>query len=131
MRGGEDLLRRLVRLAKFPSRATAERMVLEGAQIIVEEARRLVPVRSGRLRDSITAQAGEASGAAVGARSRGVSVSIGPSLPKGWYGHFIEFGTVDTPAQPFMRPAFDARQREVERKLAAEVKIEVRRATGG
>jgi len=33
--------------------------------------------------------------------------------PKGaWYWHFLEFGTVKQPAQPFIRPAFDAVKNE-------------------
>lgn len=128
--GFDDLLRKLGLLRQVPSRPAAERAVLEGAQIIVEQAKRLVPVRTGRLRDSITARLGDGGGANVGFRGEGVSVTIGPDHRRGWYGHFIEFGTVDQPARPFMRPAFDSRHRAAERKIAAAMKVEIRRVAG-
>jgi HK97 gp10 family phage protein len=40
----------------------------------------------------------------------GMTVYVGPASPDGFYGHMIEFGTVNAPAYPFMRPAFDMAQ---------------------
>lgn len=58
------------------------------AEAIVDAARARVPVVTGELRDSI--QVTEA-GVEVGAD----------------YGVFVEYGTSDTEAQPFLRPAAD------------------------
>lgn len=38
------------------------------------------------------------------------------------FGHLVEFGTVDTPAQPFMRPAFAATSRQVVDRFAGELR---------
>ena len=71
---------------------------------IAEEARRLVPVESGDLRDSIAVST-EVAG--YGAASR--TVYVGPLRAGGssdvFYAHFIEFGTATQRAQPFLAPA--------------------------
>lgn len=72
-----------------------------GAQPIVDEAKRKVPVRTGQLRDSITS---------VVARTREPAqkkVKIGFLYPAARRAHFTEFGTANQPAQPFLRPALD------------------------
>lgn len=64
--------------------------------LIVKEAKRLVPVDTGRLRDSITADTkGEA----------GRSIATGDIVADAPYAGFVEFGTVRQAPQPFMRPA--------------------------
>ena len=52
------------------------------------------------------------------------SVIIGPNLQKsggagadGYYAHFVEFGTAHSPAQPYMRPAFDENKGNVLERL--------------
>ena len=60
------------------------------AEEIAEHARRRAPVLSGELRDSIH----------VTLRGRSLAVVAGAP-----YAAHVEFGTIDTPTQPFMRPA--------------------------
>jgi HK97 gp10 family phage protein len=71
------------------------RRYLEGLAADAEDdAVRLAPVLSGRLRDSISS-----------------GVSVDAQGPFGWvdvgvdYWMFPEFGTEDTPAEPYIRPA--------------------------
>ena len=59
-----------------------------------EEARNFAPVLTGALRDSIEVSHLE------GGRQR---ISVGVR-----YGMYVEFGTFDTPAEPYLRPALDA-----------------------
>ncbi len=48
------------------------------------------------------------------------AVAIGPT--KGFfYGWFLEFGTAHMPAQPFVRPAFDAEHQGALRRLAGVI----------
>ncbi len=58
------------------------------ANDVADLARAYCPVDTGRLRDSITAG------------PNGVSTDVE-------YASFVEYGTSDTPAEPFMRPAAD------------------------
>lgn len=70
---------------------------------VAEEARRLAPVRSGTLRDSIVVST-QLGGYSTDARV----VYVGPLTAGGsdaFYAHFIEFGTVTMRAEPFMAPA--------------------------
>ncbi len=81
------------------------------ARLVAKEAKSRVPVRTGGLRDSIT----------VKRPRRGGTVKIGFKRPDSGKAHLIEFGTAPrttkdgkstgrVAAQPFMRPAIDARE---------------------
>lgn len=70
--------------------------VMEGAKIIADEARRLVPVDTGALKASIKERLD--SGGSTYAEA---SILVGE-----YYGVFVEFGTSKMAAQPFLRPAF-------------------------
>lgn len=67
------------------------------AALIVQEARRIVPVRTGALRDSIgIAPGGEAGSLGMS----GVTIEAGED-----YAGYVEFGTSRMSARPYMRPA--------------------------
>jgi HK97 gp10 family phage protein len=88
---------------RLASRA-GDQSLRAGARIIVAEAKRLAPVRTGALRRSITmASQRQPSGS-----SRRV-VLVGFRPPVSRRAHFTEFGTRHSPAEPFLRPAFDVR----------------------
>lgn len=76
--------------------------------LIVKEAKRLVPVDTGRLRDSITADTqGEASR----------TVATGDIVADAPYAGFVEFGTVRMAPQPYMRPALAKYRRDFKNDL--------------
>lgn len=95
--------------------------VPEAAQLFTEEAKAIVPVDSGNLRDAIHAEVLEDS------PERQI-MQVAPFVEAGneWgfdpaYARRIEYGfvgqdslgrTFHQPAQPYMRPAFDAKQAE-------------------
>jgi HK97 gp10 family phage protein len=64
-----------------------------GSAIILSEAARRVPVRTGKLKSSLSRSV----------RGDGQEAIVGSNDFKS---KFIEFGTNDTPAQPFLFPAF-------------------------
>lgn len=79
-----------------------------GARPIVKEAKRLVPVRSGELKRSITVRK-----ATKRQRRRGFGeIFIGFRGEVSRRAHLSEFGTVHSRADPFMRPALDAKAQE-------------------
>lgn len=90
-------------MAKKPARVAfhraAQAKCLEVAERIVEHIKTdgLVPVRTGRLRDSYHAEA-EGSGAVVKTDAD--------------YWKYQEYGTRNTPAQPHVRPAYEAVRNE-------------------
>lgn len=66
---------------------------LEAAKVIAEEAKRLAPVRTGNLRDSIQAI------------QEGFDVYV---VAEATYAKFVEFGTKRMAARPFIRKALEA-----------------------
>jgi len=81
--------------------------VLKKLKKLPEEAKRLVPVRTGTLKKSI---------GVVKRRSKDKNIirfSVAPLKKKGgWYAHFVEFGTSKMRAKPFMRSAFEKKGEE-------------------
>lgn len=86
---------------KFPNfdRAAAkaevgvEAAIVKAAADVVKDARNRVPVKSGALRNSISASI------------KGNKATIGPTA---FYGRFVEFGTAKMEPQPFLLPAAEA-----------------------
>lgn len=79
------------------------------AKPIVKDAKRLAPRRTGVLRRSIVAVKGKDKGGAYAATR---TVLIGFKKPASSYAHLVEFGTLHSAAQPFIRPAMDARAQD-------------------
>jgi HK97 gp10 family phage protein len=105
--GAVEMERLLKELGPAVASRVGDLALKAGAAPIVEEAKRLVPVRSGKLRDSITAE--------VERKRNGDSerlVLIGFKRPTSAIAHLVEFGTVHSAARPFMRPALDAKAEE-------------------
>jgi HK97 gp10 family phage protein len=137
-------------LSKATARNVVKRVLLKRAQPIVEAARTRAPVRTGRLRDSIIAQArggnagkaafaeamrGGASRAAAGRAAREanraagstVEVAIGPN-DTAFYASMVEFGTEHSGPKPFMRPAWDATKGQVLDGVGDDMWAEIKKA---
>lgn len=80
-----------------------------GGKVVLNQARRDVPVETGQLKKniklSVTVKKGDA------------SASVG-FTDEGYYGRFVEQGTSSQPAQPFLRPALMDNQDEINRAFA-------------
>lgn len=128
-KGFRELDRSLARLERGIPADEQRAALRAGAQVIADEARRLAPVLSGRLRDSIRVVDAGAVGADVAAGENGLAVFIGPvgSTDEGdvYYARFQEEGTSTMRAHPFMRPAAFTKRGEAaritSRLLAADV----------
>jgi HK97 gp10 family phage protein len=64
-------------------------------------------------------------------RASEVEVYIGPAGGQGalFYASHVEFGTVLTPAQPYLRPAWESTKGEVLRLVTEGLKVEVDKAS--
>lgn len=106
--GLKQLDKALKELPKATQKSVLRTAARRALKPIMQDARSRVHVDKGDLRDSIII-----STKARNARTRrslgrsGVRVWVGPSWPQGAHGHLEEFGTVKTPAHPFMRPSWD------------------------
>jgi len=97
---------------------------LKAMQPIADTAKDLAPVLSGELRDSIIV-----STIAIGATElTGGGVFVGPLASVAIHAVFIEFGTVNTRAQPFMAPAVDANEDLVFDLLGKDMGIKILQA---
>lgn len=75
-----------------------------GAAIIESEAKTRVPYDEGDLERSIETEI----------REDGLRATVGTDL---FYGKFVELGTEDTPAQPYLYPAFRVGARYVRKQM--------------
>ncbi|TYC93044.1 HK97-gp10 family putative phage morphogenesis protein [Novosphingobium sp. BW1] len=131
-----DLERNLKKLSRVSRREVVEEAITEGAEVIAEEARILVPARTGNLRDSIDVST-QALNYASGRLGRGsYEVFVGARQGKGqphdgFYGHMVEFGTVHSPPQPFIRPAFDQKAEEATEVAVDRLRKEFNRIMKG
>jgi HK97 gp10 family phage protein len=118
----------------------AREMEAQAAKVVAD-MKRLVPVDTGALRDSIgwtwgNAPAGSVSIGTVKGRQFGkIAITIfagtrDKSLGErdAFYAHFVEFGAVKRPAQPFFFPAWRANKTRVNAALKRAVNRAVKRA---
>lgn len=109
--GVNELVRTLERMGQKASRRVLARALRRGAEPIRARAASAAARRAGApdLADHITISGGRGDG-------DNVVILVGPSKEErsdqpgktfDAQGRFLEFGTSDTPAQPFMRPALD------------------------
>jgi HK97 gp10 family phage protein len=80
-------------LLKKMVQKVADEYMLKLSLEIVDEAKRIVPVDTGRLQNAIGIKS---------ARTGKIEVGTDDTAP---YAMFVEFGTKNMPPQPFMRPA--------------------------
>ncbi|WCP71556.1 HK97-gp10 family putative phage morphogenesis protein [Sphingomonas hankookensis] len=113
-KGFPELERKLARIFKAFTADTVQAALTAGAEEIAQEARRLAPVATGALRDSIQVMSSrEDMQSYVKSRAGERIVYIGSvgSDPDGdvYYARYIEYGTARTAAHPFLRPALAAK----------------------
>lgn len=127
---GVDGFRQLdAKFAKLEAidRRTAAAALNAGAAILVAEEKRLAPALTGNLRDSILSDMWP-----TNFRGDGLTIWIGPRTgpggPDGWYGVFAEFGTINTSAHPFVRPAVDGRGQQALGLVSSMIERDIIRA---
>ncbi len=130
--GDADLLRTYDRLSKAVSRKVAVEALKEGGEPMRATAAILAPrSKTGKdhLADNIVIAETRFGGGLLDGDDV-ASIAIGPShRPHDkFYGSFVESGTANHPAQPFMRPAFDQEKRAVMKHIARAMWAAIRRA---
>ena len=104
-------------LSNAEQRKVSRNAVRAGAVVFRDAVRANAPVRSGLLKRSISVDTVRGSATAgvkfkkVLAKKKGKK-GRHKSMPYYWY--FLERGTAKMPAQPFVRPAFDASVKQAE-----------------
>lgn len=131
--GDKRLQRKLLRLEPKVQRKVVRQAMREAARPVLEAAKARVPVDSGALRDSLKIRA--ATKKRTGRRGQiGVVVTTEDGFFQGeqFYGAFLELGTSQQPARPYLRPAIDEKRAEAKtiaaREIAAGIKREAKKA---
>lgn len=123
------------RLKLIPSEILEELRpaLLKGAGDIADAMETLVPEDSGDLQNTIAVTG--PNDTTLTYASGGGSITAGPNQalvtvgsPEVRYGHIVEFGSVKTPAQPFMLPAFRLKKGKVQRRIATAVRKAIKKA---
>lgn len=147
--GGKDLERELLRLSAKVAKSISRKALRKAARPILVEARNNVPVREGRLKKALRLKVDRGRDAVTGANQESATISLGGAAAKKYrpsktdrarykyqigsrpdvYGAFVEFGTVDTAPQPYLRPAWDSHGGEtaldaIGRELGNEIERE-------
>lgn len=105
---GYDKFREFCRYFPLKARIVLDEFSNEASRLIAQRAKRLAPVRTGRLRASIEAT------------REGVRVLVP-------YAKFVEYGTRKMKAKPFLRPAISEFVNEL-RSILAEKMIDMFRS---
>lgn len=93
--------------------------IMAGAKVIEQAAKSKAPVKTGRLRRSITVEIKDK-------EDNFITVRVGPGK-EGFYGRFVELGTKKMAAKPFLRPAFDENVQEARKEIRRVLKEAVKR----
>lgn len=121
----------LEELSKATRGNVLKRVLLAAGQPVANEAAQLAPYRTGRLSfslsvsDKLTRRQRQAN-----PKEYEAEIYIGPAGGNGAlnYASFEEFGTIDTPAHPFMRPAWESNRGIVLGLIHSGLSAEVERA---
>ncbi|WP_405079705.1 HK97-gp10 family putative phage morphogenesis protein [Pectobacterium carotovorum] len=121
--GLNDIAKDLDKLSKAENNKVLRDATRAGADVLKEEVIANAPARTGKMRKNVvvvTQKSKRRGEISSGVHIRGVNPRTGNSDNKmkannprnAFYWRFVEMGTVDMPAHPFVRPAFDVRQEE-------------------
>lgn len=121
--GLNDIAKDLEKLSRAENNKVLRDATRAGAEVLKEEVIDRAPARSGKMRKNVvvvTQKSRRKGEISSGVHIRGVNPRTGNSdntmkakNPRNaFYWRFVEMGTVNMPAHPFVRPAFDTRQEE-------------------
>jgi len=133
LEGFRELEEALSRLPKATGRGVLRRIAKGALKPIADQASSGAPRRSGKLAVGIAVSEKRTRRASKQVpkmkASEGVQMFMGPTSGSLAYAAFTEFGTVDTPAQPFMRPAWDGGATGALDYVKENLKAEIDKAT--
>lgn len=113
--GFEKLARKLDKIAASVDGRKQGDDLREAAKPVLARMEQFVPVRTGDLKSSL----------AITMAEDGLTVMIGPVGKDAWRAHFVELGTVNMPAEPFILPAFDYERDNVTKKVGKQLRSSI------
>lgn len=113
--GAREVSKILKQLPEKTAQRVVENALRAGARIIRDEAKARVPVKTGRLQESIVVRTSKGRGRSK-RRDVGV-IFVGFEKPHSQRAHLTEYGTRHSRAFPFMRPALDSKGPEAVKRI--------------
>jgi len=121
--GLNDIARDLELLSKAENNKVLRDATRAGAEVLKEEVIARAPERTGKLKKNVvvvTQRSRKRGEISSGVHIRGVNLRTGNSdntmkasnARNAFYWRFVELGTANMPAHPFVRPAYDTREEE-------------------
>lgn len=132
-RGFKELEKKLATLPEATGRNVLRRVAKGALEPMADDAARKAPEERGILAFSIAVSEGRTRRAKTNfQRVRGIQMAMGPASGFGatYYASHVEFGTIDTPAQPYMRPAWDTGKMKALDYVQDNLAREVEKAVG-
>lgn len=134
VQGLDKLLRTMQELPEELREKPLQKSLRVGTNVIRDKARSNAPVATGKLARNV--MSGRIPVKDLPANMEdGYKVFVRRSFKKkesdpnnAWYWHFVEFGTVRMPAQPFLRPAFESEKNKALQTFANTFRLEVPKA---
>lgn len=117
LEGMEQLIKRVEGMGKVGIKIENKALKKAG-QIIVDEAKKNVPVKIGKLKEGLKVS---------GVRKKNGNKYVFAGIQKGdnseiFYGKFLEFGTSRQNAKPFMAPAYESKKNEAKEVIKQELR---------
>lgn len=113
LEGMDELLAEVERLGKAGNRIE-NAALREAGDAVKTSIQNETPTRSGKLKASISVSRVKTKGGIK-------QVEVGPG-PDGYYGKFLEFGTVKMRANPFMSRGYETSKAKAERIIEEEIR---------
>lgn len=118
LKGMDEVLKRLEEMGR-KGNTVANRALKKGAEPILKEMKTLVPVDTGRGRDSLKI-------GSISTKKGFKSIPIGlVDVGDAYYLIFQEYGTSKMQAQPFMAPAYEKNKDKARKIIIDEIRREL------
>lgn len=135
LEGAQDVIRALQNLGDEAIQGRLREAIKTGAEIVAEDAKGRVPVRTGRLKASIKTRIPKKGLTAkveadypAGGKVRKTRTKKQKAGSREYYAFAVEYGTRKMAAQPFMAPALAAKAPRVMQKIEAALEEACREA---
>lgn len=131
LRGFRELDKALSELPRATAKNVLRKVGKAALEPMADQAAALAPERSGKLAFSIAiSERGTRRAVWKKKKPHEFVMAMGPASGLGTlqYAAFDEFGTVDTPALPFMRPAWDGGKHQALETVKDMLWVEIRKA---
>lgn len=113
--GDKELIEKVRHMSRRTRGQVLATAVLDGAYIVERAAKRKAPVLTGNLRASLRSEVTKIQNSFAQADT-GTNVE---------YADFVERGTENQQAQPYLRPAFDENVDRIQRAIASSVRRQI------